>query len=88
MWHAITARRWHCRTAIAARRWSQAFGGVDPLPADATFKQRFARRPWLLGQCAGAIEEVKPASAIVEEMVGQAVEMLAAANTFVVPSRL
>jgi len=34
------------------------------------------RRPWLMGQCAGAINDLKPAKQIVEEMVQEAVEIL------------
>ena len=33
-------------------------------------------RPWLMGQCAGAIEDVKPAKEIIDEMVGGAIKIL------------
>ncbi|KAJ1560069.1 hypothetical protein HK405_008350, partial [Cladochytrium tenue] len=33
-------------------------------------------RPWLMGQVAGAVEEVKPAKEIIEGMVGEAVAVL------------
>merc|ERR1711957_904650 len=46
--------------------------------------QHMERSVRLTGQCAGAITDIKPAKAIVEEMVAQAVEQLNAANTFVV----
>mmetsp|Transcript_99873 Transcript_99873/g.238031 ORF Transcript_99873/g.238031 Transcript_99873/m.238031 type:complete len:378 (-) Transcript_99873:79-1212(-) len=42
------------------------------------------RGVFLAGQCAGAIEDVKPAGQIVEEMVHQAAEQLKVASTFLV----
>ena len=57
--------------------------GVEPLSDDAPFQERFGRRPWLMGANAGAITEVQPAKQIVEEMVGDAVTMLSAANGFI-----
>ena len=41
-----------------------------------TAAERKAATPWLMGQVAGAINEVKPAAAIVEEMVGDAIRIL------------
>jgi hypothetical protein len=39
--------------------------------------------PFLMGQVAGVIGEVKPARAIVDEMVDEAVEMLRLGQTYV-----
>jgi len=41
------------------------------------------RGVFLTGQCAGAIHDIKPAAAIVEEMVQQAAEQLRVASTFI-----
>ena len=38
----------------------------------------------LVGQCAGAVDSIKPAREIVEEMVAQAAALLSAAQSFVV----
>jgi len=38
--------------------------------------QMMERRPWLMGQCAGAINDIKPAKQIMDEMVQEAVETL------------
>eukprot|EP00405_Crypthecodinium_cohnii_P015918 CAMPEP_0206456452 /NCGR_PEP_ID=MMETSP0324_2-20121206/22381_1 /ASSEMBLY_ACC=CAM_ASM_000836 /TAXON_ID=2866 /ORGANISM="Crypthecodinium cohnii, Strain Seligo" /LENGTH=378 /DNA_ID=CAMNT_0053927399 /DNA_START=69 /DNA_END=1205 /DNA_ORIENTATION=+ len=46
--------------------------------------ERRSRGVFLTGQCAGAIEDIKPAGEIVEEMVKQAAEHLKVASTFVV----
>eukprot|EP00930_Biecheleria_cincta_P028961 TRINITY_DN20158_c0_g1_i1.p1 TRINITY_DN20158_c0_g1~~TRINITY_DN20158_c0_g1_i1.p1 ORF type:complete len:394 (+),score=77.95 TRINITY_DN20158_c0_g1_i1:132-1184(+) len=46
--------------------------------------QHMERSVRLVGQCAGAISDIKPAKAIVEEMVKEAVQQLSAANTFIV----
>jgi len=37
-------------------------------------------RPWLMGQCAGAIKDIKPAKQIVEEMVSEAIVVLGRAH--------
>jgi len=34
------------------------------------------RRPWLMGQCAGAITDIKPAKQIVDDMVKDAIEVI------------
>jgi len=39
------------------------------------------RRPWLMGQCAGAIDNIKPAKEIIEEMVQQAVQIITKVST-------
>jgi len=64
--------------------------GIDPLPKDASFKERFARRLWLMGQCAGAIEEkdIKSAKEIIDEMVTDATTLLNTAHSYVVQSKL
>ena len=46
--------------------------GVEPLPEDYEPAELIARMPWLMGQCAGAIQDVQPAKAIVEGMVSEA----------------
>jgi NAD(P)H-dependent flavin oxidoreductase YrpB (nitropropane dioxygenase family) len=45
--------------------------------------EKHSRGVFLTGQCAGAITDVKPAKAIVEEMVAQAVEQIKAVNTLI-----
>jgi len=47
--------------------------GEVPMPSP---KEMMERRPWLMGQCAGAINDIKPAKEIVEEMVKDAIEIL------------
>ena len=42
-------------------------------------------RPLLMGQCAGAIKDIKPAKDIVEEMVAGAVAAIRTANAFISP---
>jgi len=64
--------------------YNSEWKGVDPLPEDAPFKVRFARKAWLMGSCAGAVTEVQPAKQIVEEMVGQAAALLSNASKCVV----
>merc|ERR1712232_1409394 len=46
-------------------------------------KEEMERSVRLSGQCAGAISDIKPAKAIVEDMVAQAVEQMQLANSFV-----
>jgi len=46
--------------------------------------EKLERSVHLSGQCAGAIEDIKPARAIVEDMVAQAVEQLQAASTMII----
>ena len=41
-----------------------------------TAAERKAATPWLMGQVAGAIGEIKPAAAIVDEMVSDAICIL------------
>ena len=38
-------------------------------------------RPWLMGQAAGAINEVKPAKAIIDEMVTTAIAIIKQNNS-------
>jgi len=45
-------------------------------------------RPWLMGQAAGAITDIKPAKVIVEEMVSGAIHVLRQASSLAVRSRL
>jgi len=49
-----------------------------PIPTDIPFSL-----PWLSGQVAGAIEEIKPAKQIVEEMVEEAAEVMRKNSNFV-----
>jgi NAD(P)H-dependent flavin oxidoreductase YrpB (nitropropane dioxygenase family) len=42
-------------------------------------------RPWLMGQCAGAIEDIKPAAEIINEMMSEAVATIQHANSLIVP---
>jgi len=46
--------------------------------------ERHARGVYLTGSCCGAIKDIKPAKDIIDEMVQQAVEQIAAANSFLV----
>ena len=57
---------------------------VEPLSEDAPISEWMARRPFLMGQAAGAIEDVLPAKDIVESMVSTAVAQLNRASSFVV----
>ena len=41
-------------------------------------EERKAATPWLMGQVAGSINDIKPAAAIVNEMVDDAVRILRA----------
>jgi len=54
------------------------------LPSPYGAQERVQDRPFLMGQAAGAIEDVKPAKAIVEEMVAQAHELLSGASKMLV----
>jgi NAD(P)H-dependent flavin oxidoreductase YrpB (nitropropane dioxygenase family) len=58
--------------------------GIDPLPTEHTTQQWLDRKGWLMGQCAGAIQEEKSARAIVEDMVSDAVALLHATQAMVV----
>ena len=57
---------------------------VEPLADDAPITEWMARRPFLMGQAAGAIDNVLPAKDIVHEMVSTAVEHLNMASKYVV----
>ena len=57
---------------------------VEPLADDAPVTEWMARRPFLMGQAAGAIDNVLPAKDIVHEMVSTAVEHLNMASKYVV----
>lgn len=46
---------------------------TEPTPED--MKRMMESRPWLMGQVAGAIHDVKPAADIMKEMTIQAVEV-------------
>mmetsp|Transcript_40025 Transcript_40025/g.114394 ORF Transcript_40025/g.114394 Transcript_40025/m.114394 type:complete len:347 (+) Transcript_40025:89-1129(+) len=61
---------------LAAGRLPSAYGTQD----------KIQDRPFLMGQAAGAIEDVKPAKEIVEEMVSQAHELLSGASRMLVPA--
>jgi len=45
-------------------------------------------RPYLMGQAAGAIEDVKPAAQIINEMVSQAISIISANNKKIVKAKL
>jgi len=45
-------------------------------------------RPYLMGQAAGAIEDVKPAAQIITEMVTQAVSIISSNSKKIVKARL
>eukprot|EP00928_Gymnodinium_smaydae_P014188 TRINITY_DN1515_c0_g1_i1.p1 TRINITY_DN1515_c0_g1~~TRINITY_DN1515_c0_g1_i1.p1 ORF type:complete len:400 (+),score=102.18 TRINITY_DN1515_c0_g1_i1:65-1201(+) len=50
-------------------------------------KEKHMRGVFLTGQCAGAIDDIKPAATIIEEMVAQATEQLRTTSTML-PSKL
>lgn len=54
------------------------------LPAPFGTQEKVDERPFLMGQAAGAIEDVKPAKAIVDEMVSQAYELLSTTSKMLV----
>ena len=56
---------------------------VEPLDDDAPVTEWMARRAFLMGQAAGAIEDVLPAKTIVENMVSVAVEHIKVVNRMV-----
>jgi NAD(P)H-dependent flavin oxidoreductase YrpB (nitropropane dioxygenase family) len=56
--------------------------GKLPMPDTNT---AVAMRPWLMGQAAGAINEVKPAKAIIDEMVATAVAIIRQNNKKIQP---
>jgi NAD(P)H-dependent flavin oxidoreductase YrpB (nitropropane dioxygenase family) len=60
----------------------QIKAGKLPMP-DA--KTAVLMRPWLMGQAAGAIHDVKPAKAIIDEMVTTAIAILRQNNTKIQP---
>jgi len=45
-------------------------------------------RPWLMGQAAGAIDDIKPAAEIIKEMVSQAIAIMSANNQKIVKAKL
>ena len=45
-------------------------------------------RPWLMGQCAGALSDVQSAKEIIDEMVSGAIKILRGANRSITYSRL
>merc|ERR1711953_83005 len=53
-----------------------------------SMREERERGVYLTGQAAGAITDIKPAQAIVEEMVAGAIEQLRTASTFVISSKL
>mmetsp|Transcript_68847 Transcript_68847/g.155999 ORF Transcript_68847/g.155999 Transcript_68847/m.155999 type:complete len:343 (+) Transcript_68847:90-1118(+) len=56
--------------------------GVVPTPYGS--QEKYQDRPYLMGQAAGAIEDVKPAKEIVEEMVEQAHELISGASRMLI----
>jgi len=54
------------------------------LPTPFGSQDKVQDRPFLMGQCAGAIEDVKPAKEIVDEMVSQAYELLSQTSKMLV----
>merc|ERR1711879_819420 len=59
---------------------------VGKIPTPYGTQDNIKERAFLMGQAAGAIEDVKPAKAIVEEMVGQAHELLSGVSNMLVPA--
>jgi NAD(P)H-dependent flavin oxidoreductase YrpB (nitropropane dioxygenase family) len=72
-------KEWHAREDEIKRLTEQ---GVVPLAQDMD-EGKDVDIPFLMGQVAGVIGEVKPAKAIVDEMVGEAVDMLRLGQTYV-----
>ena len=70
---------WHAREDEIKRLTEQ---GIVPLAKDMD-DGKDVDIPFLMGQVAGVIGEIKPAKAIVDEMVGEAVEMLRLGQTYV-----
>jgi len=52
-----------------------------------TPEQMLAGRPLLMGQCAGAVKDIKPAKQIVEEMVSEAIHSLRHATGLIAPMK-
>jgi len=44
--------------------------------------------PLLMGQVAGAIKDVKPAKAIIDEMMAEAIEVMTKNHKRIIPSKL
>ena len=57
--------------------------GVVPMAHDMEHQESEVDMPFLMGQVAAIVKDVKPAKQIVEEMVAQAVEMLQLGDTFI-----
>jgi len=53
-----------------------------------SFQERMEATPMLMGQCAGAIDEVQPAAVIMDNMVSEAIAVMRASMARVVPSKL
>ena len=56
--------------------------GITPMAHDME-SNKDVDMPYLMGQCAGVIQDIKPAKEIVDDMVRDAVKMLALGNTYI-----
>ncbi|KAJ4344394.1 uncharacterized protein N0V89_012135 [Didymosphaeria variabile] len=72
-------RDWHARPE-EIKKLTEA--GIVPLAKDMEDDKEFDI-PFLMGQVAGEIRDIKPAKQIVDEMVSEAVEMLMLGQTFI-----
>lgn len=72
-------KEWEARPEEIKRLCEQ---GIVPMMHDID-EGRDADLPFLMGQVAGVIRDVKPAGVIVEEMVGEAVRMIQRGNEYV-----
>lgn len=56
-------------------------GKENPTPEE--LKKMMQNMPLLMGSCAGAIKDIKPAKEIIDEMVQTAIEQLHTASSFI-----
>lgn len=86
-WENIPERKKMAQESLDSGRIPFPLGseakGLDPLPEGHSGKEWLARRPWLMGQCAGAIGKVQTAEEIIKEMVTGAVAQINRASAFV-----
>jgi hypothetical protein len=58
----------------------------NPTPED--LKKMMNNMPLLMGSCAGAIKDIKPAKEIIDDMVSGAIQQLQTASSYVQRSKL
>lgn len=75
-------REWHKKPEEIKRLTEQ---GIVPMIHDMN-EEKDVDLPFLMGQVAGVVKDIKPAGQIVEEMVQQAVDMLTLGQTYIKPN--